>query len=143
VPVTVPLAERGVLGIAGPGPAPRTLAGWLVCQATVLHSPTDLAALPTLHDPVPARPAAALLLRQLPQDRLVTQPTARSATPVAVPPAQRRRDVTVYSCPSCQERFYGQQWCHDCNQPCTRVGLGGLCPNCESPVAHADLGASS
>jgi hypothetical protein len=62
---------------------------------------------------------------------------------VKVPPAQRRRDVTVYSCPSCQERFYGQQWCHDCNQPCTRVGPGGLCPNCESPVAHADLGASS
>jgi len=42
VPVTVPLAERGVLGLAGPGQAPRTLAGWLVAQAAVLHSPADL-----------------------------------------------------------------------------------------------------
>jgi len=59
-----------------------------------------------------------------------------------VPPAGRRREVTVYSCPSCQERLYGQQWCQDCNQPCTRIGLGGLCPHCELPVTHADLGVS-
>ena len=42
VPVTVPLAERGVLGLAGPGQTPRSLAAWLVAQAAVLHSPTDL-----------------------------------------------------------------------------------------------------
>ncbi len=28
---------------------------------------------------------------------------------------------------------------HDCNQPCTRIGLGGLCPHCAEPVALTDL----
>ena len=41
-PVTVPLRERGVLGIAGPAETPRALARWVVAQATVLHSPHDL-----------------------------------------------------------------------------------------------------
>jgi hypothetical protein len=68
------------------------------------------------------------------------QPPSQPVPPV--PPARTRRDVTVYSCPSCEERFYGEQWCHDCNQPCTRVGPGGLCPNCDQPVAHTDLGVS-
>jgi len=65
----------------------------------------------------------------------------RAATTSAPPPPPpgRRREVTVYSCPSCDSRFYGQQWCHDCNQPCTRVGLGGLCPHCDEPVAISDL----
>jgi len=61
----------------------------------------------------------------------------RPAEPV--PPPGRRRDATVYSCPSCEARYYGEQWCHDCNQPCTRVGLGGLCPHCQEPVALTDL----
>lgn len=42
VPVTIPLAERGVLGVAGRGDLPRTLGRWLVGQAAVLHSPQDL-----------------------------------------------------------------------------------------------------
>ncbi|MGA2826348.1 MAG: FtsK/SpoIIIE domain-containing protein [Streptosporangiaceae bacterium] len=41
-PVSVPLAERGVLGVAGPGDAPRSIGRWLVAQAAVLHSPNDL-----------------------------------------------------------------------------------------------------
>jgi predicted amidophosphoribosyltransferase len=63
------------------------------------------------------------------------------AAPVAppVPPARRRRDVTVYSCPDCDTRYYGTQWCDDCRQPCTRIGLGGLCPHCDEPVAITDL----
>jgi len=56
-----------------------------------------------------------------------------------VPTAGRRHDSTVYSCPDCDARFHGQQWCHDCNQPCIRVGLGGLCPHCDEPVAITDL----
>jgi|ERR1019366_4033029 hypothetical protein len=51
----------------------------------------------------------------------------------------RRRDVTIYACPTCETRYHGEQWCHDCNQPCTRVGLGGLCPRCAEPVAISDL----
>ena len=56
-----------------------------------------------------------------------------------VPQGIRRRDATIYACPSCESRYHAQQWCHDCNQPCTRVGLGGLCPNCNEPVAITDL----
>ena len=41
-PVTVPLAGRGVLGVAGPGEAPRAIGRWLVAQAAALHSPQDL-----------------------------------------------------------------------------------------------------
>jgi len=64
---------------------------------------------------------------------------ATAITPTPAPPPGPRRDVTVYSCPSCDTRYYAQQWCHDCNQPCTRVGLGGSCPHCDEPVALADL----
>ena len=42
VPVAVPLAEHGVLGVAGPGGLPRALGRWLVAQAAVLHPPADL-----------------------------------------------------------------------------------------------------
>jgi S-DNA-T family DNA segregation ATPase FtsK/SpoIIIE len=41
-PVTVPLRERGVLGVAGPEDAPRSVGRWLVAQAATLHSPNDL-----------------------------------------------------------------------------------------------------
>ena len=68
----------------------------------------------------------------------------RNATPVevtepVVPQGIRRLDVTIYECPTCNTRYHGEQWCHDCNQPCTRVGLGGLCPHCDEPVAISDL----
>lgn len=58
-----------------------------------------------------------------------------------VPPARRRRDVTVYFCPSCDTRYFGEQWCSDCQQPCTRIGTGGLCPHCllTEPVTITDL----
>ncbi len=64
--------------------------------------------------------------------------TTLTTEPV-VPQQIRRRDVTIYSCPSCDTRYHGQQWCPDCNQPCTRVGLGGTCPHCAEPVAITDL----
>ena len=41
-PVTIPLPQRGVVGIAGPGDAPRAIGRWLVAQAATLHSPNDL-----------------------------------------------------------------------------------------------------
>ena len=41
-PVTVPLAERGVLGVAGPREAPQAIGRWLVAQAAAVHSPQDL-----------------------------------------------------------------------------------------------------
>ncbi|MFI6519974.1 FtsK/SpoIIIE domain-containing protein [Spirillospora sp. NPDC050679] len=42
VPVALPLAELGVLGVTGPRAASRGLARWLVAQAAALHSPRDL-----------------------------------------------------------------------------------------------------
>jgi DNA segregation ATPase FtsK/SpoIIIE, S-DNA-T family len=41
-PVAVPLPQRGVLGVAGPGDAPRAIGRWLVAQAATLHSPNDV-----------------------------------------------------------------------------------------------------
>ena len=41
-PVTIPLAERGVVGIAGPGDMPRAAGRWLVAQVAALHSPEDV-----------------------------------------------------------------------------------------------------
>ncbi len=63
----------------------------------------------------------------------------RQLTEAAVPQPTRRRDTTIYECQSCETRYHGEQWCHDCNQPCARVGIGGSCPHCAEPVALADL----
>ena len=41
-PVTVPLAERGVLGVAGSGDTSRSAGRWIVAQLAALHSPNDL-----------------------------------------------------------------------------------------------------
>jgi hypothetical protein len=62
------------------------------------------------------------------------------ATPHPTPaPPTTRRHVTVYTCPDCEERYLGQQWCDDCNRPCTRTGIGGLCPACDHPIAIDEL----
>lgn len=54
-------------------------------------------------------------------------------------PVGGRRDHTVYACGECEQRYLGQQWCEDCVRPCTRVGLGGLCPCCDEPITIDDL----
>jgi len=41
-PVTISLPERGVIGVAGPGDAPRAIGRWLVAQVATLHSPSDV-----------------------------------------------------------------------------------------------------
>jgi S-DNA-T family DNA segregation ATPase FtsK/SpoIIIE len=41
-PVTIPLPERGVVGVAGPADTARAVGRWLVAQAAILHSPNDL-----------------------------------------------------------------------------------------------------
>ena len=66
-----------------------------------------------------------------------TRQTPRPAAPV--PPPGQLRAASIYLCPSCENRYLGLQWCPDCNQPCTRVGLGGPCPHCDEPVAINDL----
>ena len=51
VPVTLPLKDLGVVGIAGDAAASRGLARWLVAQAAVLHSPRDLSIVILSADP--------------------------------------------------------------------------------------------
>lgn len=42
VPVTIPLPERGVVGVAGRDGLPERLSAWMVAQLAVLQSPRDL-----------------------------------------------------------------------------------------------------
>ena len=58
---------------------------------------------------------------------------------VTVPAARPLRQHTVYQCPDCEQRRIGDQWCHDCNQPCRKIGYGAPCPHCDEPVAITDL----
>jgi len=62
-----------------------------------------------------------------------------AAATITVPHTRRRRDGTVYGCPDCEQRYLGEQWCPDCQRPCRRIDIGGLCPHCEEPVAISDL----
>jgi hypothetical protein len=69
---------------------------------------------------------------------------ARHANPtplptIAVGPRFTRRDITVYQCPDCENRYLGRQWCHDCNRPCSRIDTGGLCPHCDEPITISDI----
>lgn len=66
----------------------------------------------------------------------------RHQTPAAVivvPDRRPRRPITVYECASCGERSLGEQRCNSCGTFAARVGLGGLCPHCDLPVAVDDL----
>ncbi len=51
VPVPLPLAELGIVGLSGPRDRSRALARWLVAQAAALHSPRDLAIVVLSGDP--------------------------------------------------------------------------------------------
>jgi len=63
----------------------------------------------------------------------------RHPTPLPSIPARAPRHSTVYQCGSCETRYLGEQYCGDCGRFCQRVGVGGLCPSCDEPVAVADL----
>jgi hypothetical protein len=55
---------------------------------------------------------------------------------------QRRRALathTVYECPNCTERFVGERRCPECNLFTRSMGVGGHCPECETPILVADL----
>src|SRR5713101_2966245 len=55
---------------------------------------------------------------------------------------QRRKTLvahTIYECGGCGQRFLGERRCGDCNLFARAVGVGGLCPKCDSTVLIADL----
>ena len=67
----------------------------------------------------------------------------RRATPPipapTVPATHPRRPVTVYECGECGSRALGSQHCPDCSTFMSAVGIGGLCPSCDEPIAIQDL----
>jgi hypothetical protein len=55
---------------------------------------------------------------------------------------QRRKtlvDHTIYECSGCSERFVGVRRCEYCNLFCAALGVGGSCPECDTPVLIDDL----
>ena len=55
---------------------------------------------------------------------------------------QRRKTLvahTIYECGGWGERVLGERRCGDCNLFTRVVGLGGLCPECDTPVLLDDL----
>ena len=55
---------------------------------------------------------------------------------------QRRRAVvaqTVYECSNCGERFVGERRCPECRLFTRAIGLGGQCPECDTPLLLVDL----
>ena len=55
---------------------------------------------------------------------------------------QRRKELvayTIYECSGCGERFLGERRCGDCNLFARAVGLGGVCPECDTTVLVEDL----
>jgi hypothetical protein len=55
---------------------------------------------------------------------------------------QRRRAVaarTVYECSVCGERSVGERRCPECQLFTRAIGLGGHCPECDTPLLLVDL----
>jgi hypothetical protein len=57
--------------------------------------------------------------------------------------ALKRRKVlvahTIYECARCGERLLGGRRCENCNLFTRAVGVGGACPECDTPVLLEDL----
>lgn len=68
--------------------------------------------------------------------RLRHQPTPAA---LELPPPRPRKPGTVYVCPSCEQRYLGEQHCPDCGTFCRRLGYGGLCPCCDEPISREEL----
>jgi hypothetical protein len=70
----------------------------------------------------------------------------RSSTRVDVATLRRdlqRRKVlvahTIYECGTCGEQYVGERRCPDCHTFNKGLGLGGNCPDCDTPILLADL----
>ena len=74
--------------------------------------------------------------------RLRQDPATTFAEPALRQDLRRRRLLaaqTIYECPACEQRFLGERRCSDCNRFCRALGLGGRCPDCETPILLSDL----
>lgn len=97
----------------------------------------------TMNCPVCQHPFTPIGRRKFCSDacRAAAHRRRREARPasLAVPKSQPRRPITVYECDTCGARALGEQRCDTCNTWMRRIGLGGTGPNCDEPVAVADL----
>jgi len=73
--------------------------------------------------------------------RLRQQPPTADLTHVRKALQRRKALVahTIYECGGCGERFVGVRRCESCNLFCGAVGVGGPCPECDTPVLVDDL----
>ena len=71
----------------------------------------------------------------------VTNPACPTCTASARSSSDRRAVVahTIYECPSCGERLVGERRCPDCQLFSRAIGLGGHCPECDTPLLLVDL----
>jgi hypothetical protein len=56
-------------------------------------------------------------------------------------PQRRRgwREATVYKCPTCSERYLGENRCDECNTFCKSLGLGIACAECDTTILLNDI----
>jgi hypothetical protein len=55
---------------------------------------------------------------------------------------QRRKVLvahTIYQCGTCGEQYVGERRCPDCHTFNKGLGLGGNCPDCDTPILLTDL----
>ncbi len=55
---------------------------------------------------------------------------------------QRRKILvahTIYECGTCGEMYVGERRCPECHTFNKGLGLGGNCPDCDTPILLADL----
>lgn len=62
--------------------------------------------------------------------------------PVPLPARRSAKEGTVYECSDCGARLLGEQHC-ECGQFMSKVGSGGLCPDCSEPITVDELLAGS
>ena len=97
----------------------------------------------TIRCPACGRPFTPAGRRRWCSDACKQAAWRRGRTPptpaLPVPAAGRKRDITVYECGQCGLRALGSQRCDDCGTFMAAIGIGGLCPHCDEPVAIQDL----
>lgn len=74
--------------------------------------------------------------------RLRQVPAASFAEPTLRQDLRRRRALaaqTIYECPACEERYFGERRCPECNRFGRALGLGGRCPDGDAPILLSDL----
>lgn len=63
----------------------------------------------------------------------------RSGVATELKRRQRLVAQTIYECPDCSERYLGERRCAECNRFCRALGLGGRCPDCDTPILLSEL----